>query len=96
VAGATGAALTPRTDERVIPYVDPNGVPAPHTETVQERPWFVPGIAAAGGLTLLSALEATNFASRSRRGASILAAAHALTPVRTARGHTGLAVSFTF
>jgi tetratricopeptide (TPR) repeat protein len=96
VAGAAGAAFTPQTEEREIAYIDPNGVPAPYTEVVRERPWFVPGLAAAGALTVLAALEATNFANRSRRGASILAAATSLRPALTPRGDAGVGVSIRF
>jgi tetratricopeptide (TPR) repeat protein len=96
VAGSVGAALTPRTTEREIAYTDPNGVPAPYTEVVRERPWFVPGVAAAAGLTLISAIEASVAANRSQRGASILALASSLQPVRTPRGETGLALSLRF
>jgi tetratricopeptide (TPR) repeat protein len=96
VAGAAGAAFTPQTEEREIAYIDPNGVPAPYTEVVRERPWFVPGLAAAGALTVLAALEATNFANRSRRGASILAAATTLRPALTPRGDAGVGVSIRF
>jgi hypothetical protein len=96
VAGAAGAAFTPQTEEREIAYMDPNGVPAPYTEVVRERPWFVPGMAAAGALTALAALEATNFASRSRRGASILAVATSLRPALTPRGDAGVGLSIRF
>ena len=96
VAGSVGAALTPRTTEREIAYTDPNGVPAPYTEVVRERPWFVPGIAAAGALTLLSAIEASVVANRSQRGASILAVATAVQPMRTPRGDAGLGFTFRF
>lgn len=73
VAGAVGAALTQQTTERTINYVDPNGVPAPYTESFTERKYFTPGIAAAAGITALAALEAVWYARRSQRGASILA-----------------------
>ena len=96
VAGSVGAALTPRTTEREVAYTDPNGVPAPYTEVLRERPWFVPGLAAAGAVTLLSAIEASVVANRSQRGASILAVATALHPVRTPRGDAGLAVTVRF
>lgn len=72
VAGALGAALTQQTTEQIIPYVDPNGVAAPYTESSTERKYFVPGVAAAAGLTLAAALEALWYANRSQRGASIL------------------------
>lgn len=72
VAGAVGAALTQQTSEEIIPYVDPNGVPAPYSEVTTERKYFVPGIAAAAGITLAAALEAVWYANRSQRGASII------------------------
>jgi len=96
VAGAAGVAFTPQTEEREIAYVDPNGVPAPYTEVVRERPWFLPGMAVAGAITALAALEATSHASRSRRGASILALASSLRPALTPRGDAGVGVSLRF
>lgn len=96
VAGAAGVAFTPMTEEREIAYTDPNGVSAPYVEVVRERPWFVPGLAAAGALSALAAIEASSFASRSRRGASILAAATALRPAVTPRGDAGVGLSIRF
>jgi hypothetical protein len=73
VAGAAAAALAQQTTERTINYVDPNGVPAPYTESFTERRYFTAGLAAAAGVTVLAALEAVWYANRSQRGASILA-----------------------
>ncbi len=73
VAGAVGAAITQQTTERTISYVDPNGVPAPYTESFSERRYFTAGLGAAAGVTVLAALEAMWYAGRSQRGASILA-----------------------
>jgi hypothetical protein len=56
----------------------------------------VPGIAAAGALTLLSAIEASVVANRSQRGASILAVATAVQAMRTPRGDAGLGITFRF
>lgn len=72
VAGAAGFALTEQTTTETINYVDPNGRPAPFTRTSTERQYLVPGLAAAGGLTALAALEAVLHARSSQRGASIL------------------------
>jgi hypothetical protein len=72
VAGSLGAALTQQTNETVVNYVDPNGFPAPYTETTTERKFFVPGVAAAAGITVIAAIEAVWYANRSRRGASII------------------------
>lgn len=101
VAGAIGAALTQQTTERVIPYVDPNGVPAPYIESSTERKYFVPGVAAAAGLTLAAALEALWYANRSQRGASILDRSNARPPTTggvswapTVHMQRGLGVAF--
>ncbi len=104
VAGATGAALMQQTGERTIAYVDPNGVPAPYTERYSERRWFVPGVAAATGLTLVAAIEAARYANRSQRGASIVAPAGArgesggltLSPTLSRDGTPGLRLSARF
>jgi len=73
VAGSAGMAFTQQTTEKQIAYVDPNGVPAPYVERTTERPYFVPAVAAAAGLTVLGMIEAVWFANRSQRGASIVA-----------------------
>lgn len=72
VAGSAGFALLQRTTEKQIPYVDPNGIPAPYTETTRKRPYLVPGMTAAVGLTIAGAIEAVLYAQRSQRGASIV------------------------
>ena len=72
-AGSAGFAFTQKTTTKTIPYVDPNGVPAPYTQTTTERPYVVAGIAAAAAVTLIGAIEAVVFANRSQRGASIVA-----------------------
>ena len=72
VAGAAGLALTQNTTDTQVPYVDPNGVPAPYTETTTTRPYFAPALATAVGLTFAGAIEALLFANRSQRGASIV------------------------
>jgi tetratricopeptide (TPR) repeat protein len=72
VAGSVGMALAQTTTDQVIPYVDPNGVPAPYTLTSTDRPYFVPAIAAAASLTLIGAIEAALFARGTQRGAAIV------------------------
>ncbi len=72
VAGSAGFALLQSTTEKQILYVDPNGIPAPYTQTTRRRPYLVPGMAAAVGLTIAGAFEAVRFAQRSQRGASIV------------------------
>lgn len=72
-AASAGFAFVQQTTKQQIAYVDPNGVPAPYTETTKERPYFVAGLSAAVALTLAGATEAVWFAKRSQRGASIVA-----------------------
>ncbi|MBL0170614.1 MAG: hypothetical protein IPP90_07765 [Gemmatimonadaceae bacterium] len=72
VASSAGFALAQTTTVKQIPYVDPNGAPAPYTQSTTDRPYFAPAIAAAVGLTLAGAIEAALFASRSQKGASIV------------------------
>ena len=67
-AGAGGAALYQRTETTTVPYVDPNGVPVPYTESSRKRPYFVAGVATAVALTLGAAIEASRFAASSRGG----------------------------
>ena len=66
VAGAGAMAWYQRTETKVIPYVDPNGVPVPYSVTETTRPYLVPALAAGVGLTLAAAFEAGRFASRSQ------------------------------
>jgi len=90
VGAAIAAALYSRTETREIPFVDPNGMPAPFTESAVVYPYRTAGIAAAAGITLLAALEATLFARRSQR-----------TPVQvrprvTLRGESAVLLSVNF
>lgn len=106
VAGAVAAAVAQQTTERTINYVDPNGVPAPYTESFTERRYFTAGVAAAAGITVLGALEAVWNANRSQRGASIIsrptnrtapgAFDAVLTPYVPGWGGGGLQLRFTF
>lgn len=103
VAGAAGLALTQQTITETINYVDPNGQPAPFTRTSTERQYLVSGLAAAGGLTVLAALEAVLHARRSQSGASILdlsgdgsSGGFALRPTVSRRGAVGLRFSTHF
>ncbi len=67
VGAAVAAAFYTRSGTREVMYTDPNGVPAPFTETFTERPYMTPAIAVGAGVTLLAALEAAWFAQRSQR-----------------------------
>ncbi len=106
VAGAAAAAFAQQTTERTINYVDPNGVPAPYTESFTERRYLTAGLAAAAGVTVLAALEAVWYANRSQRGASILAGDAArsassgldasLAPYLPSMGGGGLQLRFSF
>ncbi|MEP6780222.1 MAG: tetratricopeptide repeat protein [Gemmatimonadaceae bacterium] len=72
VVASAGLGIYQKTSEKTIAYVDPNNVPAPYTQQFTERPYLLPGIAAAVGLTLGAALEAVFYAKRSGRGADVL------------------------
>ncbi len=72
-AGSVAWALAEQTTETVISYTDPNGVPAPYTQTTVDRPNFETGMAVAIGVTVIGSIEAVWFAKRSQRGASIVA-----------------------
>ncbi|MEQ1691329.1 MAG: tetratricopeptide repeat protein [Gemmatimonas sp.] len=103
VAGSAGFALAQTTTEKVIPYTDPNGVPAPYTQTTTDRPYFAPAMAAAVGLTIVGAVEAMLYASRSQRGASIVprrgggtASSVDVAPWADRAGRVGLQVSTRF
>ena len=83
VAASSGVAFAQTTSETVVPYVDPNGVPAPYTRTTSERPYFAPAVASAVVLSVAAAFEAVLVAQRSQRGASIVTrrgTAAAITP----------------
>jgi tetratricopeptide (TPR) repeat protein len=70
VAGAAFFALQERTGTRTVPYVDPNGVPAPYEERFSERPYLAPALAAAVALSVAGAFEAARFARASARAAT--------------------------
>lgn len=104
-AGSAAFAFTSKTTEKTIPYVDPNGQPAPYTESTTDRPYFAAGMGAAAALTVIGAIEAVAYAKRTQRGASIVARrgtassgddAFALTPTLDLRGRTGLRLSAKF
>jgi tetratricopeptide (TPR) repeat protein len=107
VSGAAGAAFYQKTTEKPVSYVDPNGVPAPYVQRFTERPYGMPGIAAAVGITLAAAIEAALYAKRSARGASVLQTgassavstrdfAVRLTPIMGTDGRTGFRLSARF
>ncbi|MES2524448.1 MAG: tetratricopeptide repeat protein [Gemmatimonadota bacterium] len=90
VAGAGALAAYQKTETKEIPYVDPNGVPVPYTETNTKRPFLIPGIAAGVGLTLAAAFEASLYASRSIQGVA------QVSPFVGARGELGLRLAARF
>ena len=90
VAGAVGAALYERTLTREVPYVDPNGVSVPYTQTYVERPYLPAGIAAAAVVTLGAAWEAMRFAGRSQGGIA------RLSPTVGVNGSVGVRLRATF
>lgn len=106
VTGATAFAFTQKTTESQVPYVDPNGVPAPYTVTTKERPYFAVAAASAVGLAVLAGIDAIMFANKSQRGASILTrsssasstsdALFSIAPRIDLQGRTGFAVSARF
>lgn len=71
--GATGLAFTRQTTTTTIPYVDPNGIPAPYTQTTTERAYFTAGVGAAAAIALIGMIDAVISANRSQRGATIVA-----------------------
>lgn len=73
MGGGVGMALVQQTTTETIAYTDPNGVPAPYTRTFRERAYFVPGMAAAGGVMLIGLIDAVVSANRSQRGADVVA-----------------------
>lgn len=73
VAGSVAFALQEQTTETQVSYTDPNGQPAPYTQTTVDRPNFETGMAIALGLTIVGGIEAVWFARRSQQGASIVA-----------------------
>ena len=102
VAGAAVAALYEKTEVRLVPYVDPNGVSVPYEEEFTERPYFVPAIASAAVVTLGAAFEAFMYARGTQRavqvepargvrtGLSFNSAPIEVTPHVGARGQVGL------
>ena len=102
VAGAAVAALYEKTEVRLVPYVDPNGVSVPYEEEFTERPYFVPAIATAAAVTLGAAFEAFMYARGTQRavqvepargvrtGLSFNSAPIELTPHVGVRGQVGL------
>jgi cytochrome c-type biogenesis protein CcmH/NrfG len=71
-AGGAAMAFTQQTSTETVPYVDPNGVPAPFTRTTRERSYFAPGLGAAGALMLVGMIDAVTSASRSQRGGTVV------------------------
>lgn len=106
VTGATAFAFTQTTTETQVPYIDPNGVPAPYTVTTKERPYFVVAAASAVGIAVLAGIDAIVFAKRSQRGASIFArgasaslppdALFSVTPSFDLYGRTGFVLTTRF
>lgn len=108
VAGAAAVALNQRVATRTVPYVDPNGVPVPYEEEYLERPYLVPGLIAAGVITVAGALEAYFYARSTQRGVELepprgintgMGVGNEplyLAPLVTSRGAAGLALSTRF
>ena len=106
VAGSVGWALIEQETQTTVAYTDPNGVPAPYTQTTIDRPNFETGMAVAIGLTLLGSAEAVWYAKRSQEGASIVARRGApatptsgglsMSPTIDLRGRAGLRFSAKF
>jgi tetratricopeptide (TPR) repeat protein len=104
--GSAGFAFTQKTETRTINYVDPNGVPAPYTESTTSRPYFAPAIGAAVGVTIAGIIEAVVFANKSQQGSSIVVRRGAggatspgdfsLAPLFDRQGRTGLHFSARF
>lgn len=92
VAGSTATAFVQKTSTTQVVYVDPNGVPAPYSRTSTERPYFIAALSAAGGLTLIAAIEAAVYANGTQNGASIIAP-RAGSGVRATPGAGGFAWS---
>ncbi|MBY0490951.1 MAG: tetratricopeptide repeat protein [Gemmatimonadaceae bacterium] len=93
-----GMAMVQQTTTETINYTDPNGVPAPYTQTTQQRKYFTAGAGAAVGMTIIGLIDATVAANKSQQGASILAPRTpraALVPIVTPRGG-GLSVAVRF
>lgn len=100
VASGAGAALSvmQTTTTETINYTDPNGVPAPYTQTTKQRKNFAMGAGAAVGAAILGMIDATVAANRSQQGANILAARSpraAVLPLNSSRG-SGLVVAVRF
>jgi tetratricopeptide (TPR) repeat protein len=68
VTAAAVAAFYERTGTRQVPYVDPNGLPAPYEEEFTERPYMSAAIAAGAAVTLGAAFESFLYARHSRKG----------------------------
>ncbi|WP_411280100.1 tetratricopeptide repeat protein [Gemmatimonas sp.] len=64
VGGSAYTSMYSSSRSVTVPYVDPNGVPAPYAVRVNERPYRTSALAVGAGLTLAAALEAGRFAKR--------------------------------
>ena len=107
VAAAAALGVSQKNNEKTIPYTDPNGVSAPYTQQFTRRPYLVPGIVAAIGLTLGAAAEAVFYAKRSSQGAAVLQTGRVssgasrayewqMAPTIDASGRTGLQLTARF
>ena len=70
--GSAGFGLTQKTETKTINYVDPNGQPAPYTQSSTSRPYFAPAVAAAAGVWIIGMIEAVVYANGTQQGASIV------------------------
>ena len=102
--GSAGFAFTSKNESKTINYVDPNGVPAPYTQSSTSKPYFAPAIAAAGAITIIGMIEAVRYAKKTEQGASIVprrgtstsVSGFSLQPTIDARGRAGFTLSASF
>ena len=107
-AGSAAVGLIPATTDSLMASSAKGGA-APTTQRVTTRPYFTRAMGVAAALTLIGTVEAVSFASRSQRGASILARrgaggaarpsgldAFSLAPWTSRDGHAGVMLSAQF
>jgi hypothetical protein len=93
-----GLAMVQQTTTKTISYTDPNGFPAPYTQTTKQRQYFTAGAGAAVGMAIIGMIDATVAANKSQQGATILAPRTpraALLPLVSPRGG-GLSLAVRF
>jgi Tfp pilus assembly protein PilF len=70
VGGAAGFALLPKTTTKTLSATDPFGNRYNYSVQSKSRPYLIPGLSAAGGIALLSAIDAALYAHNVRAGTS--------------------------